>query len=192
MYIIHLTTQQMHHEFTAPCGVAAVYAHPVEHVLCNLTPLLLGPLLLGSHLLTTWLWLALVCAAQASPTACTTVHHRRRSTRSTATAATICHICQQRRGTTIITSTLTSILAYPAFSIGCMILRTSHPRPANYTGLLACTHNNASSFERLCVVGLLWREAVQERLVGKVVRIQVKDAPLGLEKDDHLYKNANK
>ncbi len=47
-----------HHEFTAPCGLAAVYAHPVEHLVCNLTPLLLGPLLMRSHLLTTWLWLA--------------------------------------------------------------------------------------------------------------------------------------
>lgn len=136
-----LRTTQIHHEFTAPCGLAAVYAHPVEHLLCNLTPLLLGPLLLGSHLLTTWLWLALVGHGhrlQHPPiaTTCTNKHHRLRSIPSTATVATTCHIYRQRKGMTTITNTLMSISVYLAFLIGCTIQRTSHQRHAEI--LLAC------------------------------------------------------
>ncbi|KAL8621065.1 hypothetical protein ACOMHN_040590 [Nucella lapillus] len=48
-----------HHEWTAPIGVVALYAHPVEHVLSNLLPPALGPLLLGSHLATAWMWFSL-------------------------------------------------------------------------------------------------------------------------------------
>ncbi|KAG8509248.1 Fatty acid hydroxylase domain-containing protein 2 [Galemys pyrenaicus] len=51
-----------HHEWTAPIGVVALYAHPIEHVASNMVPVLAGPLLLGSHLssLTVWLSLALI------------------------------------------------------------------------------------------------------------------------------------
>lgn len=45
-----------HHEWTAPIAITAVYCHPVEHVLSNLVPPLLGVLLLGSHPATAWLW----------------------------------------------------------------------------------------------------------------------------------------
>ena len=53
------TALQKHHEFTAPIGCAAVYAHPLEHFFVNLAPLTLGPLLMNSHLFTYWLWLTL-------------------------------------------------------------------------------------------------------------------------------------
>jgi sterol desaturase/sphingolipid hydroxylase (fatty acid hydroxylase superfamily) len=48
---------KMHHEFTAPIGCAAIYAHPVEHILCNLSPLIAGPLIMKSHVIVYWFWL---------------------------------------------------------------------------------------------------------------------------------------
>ena len=48
-----------HHEWTAPIGIVSIYAHPLEHAVANLMPPALGPLLLGSHLATAWLWFAL-------------------------------------------------------------------------------------------------------------------------------------
>ncbi|XP_063063244.1 fatty acid hydroxylase domain-containing protein 2-like isoform X2 [Engraulis encrasicolus] len=51
---------KMHHEWTAPMGVVSVYAHPIEHVVSNLLPVVMGPVLLRSHLSTTVLWYTLV------------------------------------------------------------------------------------------------------------------------------------
>ncbi|XP_023700792.1 fatty acid hydroxylase domain-containing protein 2 [Paramormyrops kingsleyae] len=47
---------KIHHEWTAPIGVVSLYAHPVEHVVSNMLPALIGPIFLGSHLTTTSLW----------------------------------------------------------------------------------------------------------------------------------------
>jgi len=47
---------KLHHQFTAPIGLAAVYAHPIEHALSNLFPLILGPLILRSHIFVIWIW----------------------------------------------------------------------------------------------------------------------------------------
>ncbi|XP_070197195.1 fatty acid hydroxylase domain-containing protein 2-like isoform X2 [Littorina saxatilis] len=59
---------KLHHEWTAPVGVVAIYAHPVEHVVANLLPAVTGPVLLGSHLAVLWLWMTIVIVN-------TTVHH---------------------------------------------------------------------------------------------------------------------
>lgn len=48
-----------HHEWTAPIGIVSIYAHPVEHILSNLIPPALGPILMGGHLATSWLWFGL-------------------------------------------------------------------------------------------------------------------------------------
>lgn len=45
-----------HHEFKAPIGIATLYAHPFEHFLSNVAPLVFGPMLLQSHVLLLWLW----------------------------------------------------------------------------------------------------------------------------------------
>ncbi|OLL23716.1 Fatty acid hydroxylase domain-containing protein 2, partial [Neolecta irregularis DAH-3] len=49
---------KQHHQFTAPVALAAQYAHPVEHLVSNILPILAGPTLLHSHILTFWLFLA--------------------------------------------------------------------------------------------------------------------------------------
>lgn len=89
---------KQHHEWTAPIGVVATYAHPLEHVvgghfqslqgsvpgrlavtnpniccssllqLSNLLPVVIGPVILGSHISTTCMW---YCVALIS----TTVSH---------------------------------------------------------------------------------------------------------------------
>eukprot|EP01024_Parvocaulis_polyphysoides_P065963 TRINITY_DN7716_c1_g1_i2.p2 TRINITY_DN7716_c1_g1~~TRINITY_DN7716_c1_g1_i2.p2 ORF type:complete len:202 (+),score=23.83 TRINITY_DN7716_c1_g1_i2:317-922(+) len=51
---------KIHHSFTAPIAVAATYAHPLENIFVNFLPLLVGPLLLGSHPLVYTFW---VCFA---------------------------------------------------------------------------------------------------------------------------------
>jgi len=48
-----------HHEWTASVGLTSLYAHPVEHILSNLLPPAIGPLLLSSHVATSWLWFCL-------------------------------------------------------------------------------------------------------------------------------------
>lgn len=86
---------KQHHEWTAPIGVVATYAHPLEHVvgghfqslqgsepghlavtnpnicsfsllqLSNLLPVVIGPVILGSHISTTCMW---YCVALISTT----------------------------------------------------------------------------------------------------------------------------
>lgn len=41
---------KIHHQWTSPISYAAIYCHPLEHLLCNVFPLIIGPLLCGSHL----------------------------------------------------------------------------------------------------------------------------------------------
>lgn len=50
---------KQHHEWIAPISMAASYAHPLEHIISNAIPVILPPILLGSHMLTTWYWFAL-------------------------------------------------------------------------------------------------------------------------------------
>lgn len=50
---------KMHHEWQSPISITAIYAHPLEHALSNMMPAFLGPLLMGSHVATIWLWVSL-------------------------------------------------------------------------------------------------------------------------------------
>ncbi|KAL7787867.1 fatty acid hydroxylase superfamily domain-containing protein [Trichoderma ceciliae] len=49
---------KIHHKFTAPVAFSSQYAHPVEHLVANVLPILLPPLLLGAHILTMWVFVA--------------------------------------------------------------------------------------------------------------------------------------
>ncbi|CAE8607109.1 unnamed protein product [Polarella glacialis] len=48
---------KIHHTWTAPISFSAIYCHPIEQILGNSVPLLVGPLLCGSHIFTTAVWL---------------------------------------------------------------------------------------------------------------------------------------
>lgn len=69
---------KIHHEFTAPSNywfyankllgikwvfflvaITAIYAHPLEYFFGNLLPAALGPLIMNSHISTTWIWYTL-------------------------------------------------------------------------------------------------------------------------------------
>eukprot|EP01094_Clydonella_sp_ATCC50884_P026047 TRINITY_DN7024_c0_g1_i2.p1 TRINITY_DN7024_c0_g1~~TRINITY_DN7024_c0_g1_i2.p1 ORF type:complete len:189 (-),score=72.89 TRINITY_DN7024_c0_g1_i2:203-769(-) len=50
---------KFHHEFKAPIAMACVYAHPLEHIVANLLPLLLGPILVHGHVIELWAWLTI-------------------------------------------------------------------------------------------------------------------------------------
>ncbi|CAK8697471.1 fatty acid hydroxylase domain-containing protein 2-like isoform X2 [Clavelina lepadiformis] len=46
-----------HHEWVAPISIAAIYNHPVEHLVSHVAPLLSGPILVGCHLSLAWYWI---------------------------------------------------------------------------------------------------------------------------------------
>lgn len=47
---------KMHHEWQSPISVTAIYAHPLEHLIANLSPIFGGALIVGMHVATFWLW----------------------------------------------------------------------------------------------------------------------------------------
>jgi sterol desaturase/sphingolipid hydroxylase (fatty acid hydroxylase superfamily) len=46
----------VHHEYSAPFALAATYAHPLEVVILGI-PTFAGPVVVGPHLFTLWVWL---------------------------------------------------------------------------------------------------------------------------------------
>ena len=55
---VYRAIHKMHHKFTAPTPVAAVYARPLEFVVGNLAGVALGPILCNAHPYTAWAWFA--------------------------------------------------------------------------------------------------------------------------------------
>eukprot|EP01095_Lingulamoeba_sp_RSL-Kostka_P015179 TRINITY_DN689_c0_g1_i1.p1 TRINITY_DN689_c0_g1~~TRINITY_DN689_c0_g1_i1.p1 ORF type:complete len:294 (+),score=55.57 TRINITY_DN689_c0_g1_i1:52-882(+) len=60
-YLFHMDPfykyiHKFHHQFKAPLAFTCIYAHPIEHIVSNLLPLMLGPALMGSHILQVYLW----------------------------------------------------------------------------------------------------------------------------------------
>ena len=46
----------LHHEWTASVVMASTFAPPVEHIIKNLLPIAVGPMLLKCHVVTVWIW----------------------------------------------------------------------------------------------------------------------------------------
>lgn len=51
---------KIHHELTSPIPLSAIYAHPLEHAIVNVMPIMLGPFILGSHVAISALWFMVV------------------------------------------------------------------------------------------------------------------------------------
>ena len=53
---LYNTFHAQHHSISAPTSIAAIYAHPVEHIVVNFPTLCLGPIVCGSHFSLWLLW----------------------------------------------------------------------------------------------------------------------------------------
>lgn len=51
---------KIHHEWTAPVSIIGIYNHWLEHIIANLLPMTLGPMIMGSHLASFWMWSCIV------------------------------------------------------------------------------------------------------------------------------------
>src|SRR6218665_2532510 len=58
--IFYKLIHKVHHYWQAPIAISAIYCHPLEHFAANLVPVLLGPLIMGSHRSIIAVWLVIV------------------------------------------------------------------------------------------------------------------------------------
>eukprot|EP00441_Pelagodinium_beii_P012645 CAMPEP_0197686398 /NCGR_PEP_ID=MMETSP1338-20131121/102446_1 /TAXON_ID=43686 ORGANISM="Pelagodinium beii, Strain RCC1491" /NCGR_SAMPLE_ID=MMETSP1338 /ASSEMBLY_ACC=CAM_ASM_000754 /LENGTH=241 /DNA_ID=CAMNT_0043268331 /DNA_START=1 /DNA_END=722 /DNA_ORIENTATION=+ len=54
---MYAAVHKLHHTWTAPVSLVATYCHPFEHVVSNICPVILGPLLCRSHVAAIGVWI---------------------------------------------------------------------------------------------------------------------------------------
>jgi len=57
---------KIHHQFRAPIGMASEYAHPLEFFISSIVPIMVGPLLLKTHIVTAWIWFSIAIVGTIS------------------------------------------------------------------------------------------------------------------------------
>jgi len=50
---MYQAVHKLHHTWTAPVSYVAMYCHPLEQIMCNILPFVMGPILCGSHMAAT-------------------------------------------------------------------------------------------------------------------------------------------
>lgn len=68
-----------HHEFTSPVSVASAYAHPLEHFISNMLPIIAGPVMLDTPMSTVWIFVAYVSCVLSSKIRLSTTYTTRNS-----------------------------------------------------------------------------------------------------------------
>jgi len=53
---IYKHIHKVHHEWTAAISIIGIYCHPIEHIFSNYLPVFMGPFIMGSHLMTLFMW----------------------------------------------------------------------------------------------------------------------------------------
>jgi fatty acid hydroxylase domain-containing protein 2 len=66
--IFYSRIHKIHHQFTAPIALASIYAHPIEVIVGNIIPMITGPIVCKTHVVTYMLWAVIGIAG-------TSVHH---------------------------------------------------------------------------------------------------------------------
>lgn len=63
---IYNSVHKIHHEWRNPISVAAIHNHPLEYVTGGFIPVMAGPVMMGSHISSIWLFVAVVLISNVS------------------------------------------------------------------------------------------------------------------------------